>query len=250
MTEFELTVNPNNLIKKLKTIGLLANHDLSSISLTNKASDDDLIDISQRIWSDFPATNITFTYSIKQHYGGGKTQAIENFLSFQKHLLNQSNPNYQLLLVSGSQKRSLDTLSLLPFVTIFTAVAYNPFLSGTDLDTENHRLKQKLSCKTVQRVYIQIGVSEQITEQAIQDIRAIRPDVAVSVCVMYPNQRLLQNWSFRPWHGVFLTQHYIKNIDFAKQYAQKIIQKCKHQWQVDSLISWFEGDEELRKWLQ
>ena len=250
MTEFELTINPNNLTKKLNTLRLLGNHGLSSISLTNKANDDDLISISGNIWAKLPTTHITFTYSIKQHYGGGKAQAIQQFQTFQKLLLGQPHSDYQILLVSGSQKRSLDTLSLLPSVTTSVAVAYNPFLSGADLDTENHRLKQKLSFEIVQRVYIQIGVDEQIIEKSINYIRNLRPDIAISICVMYPNQRLLQNWSFRPWHGVFLSKQYLENLSFAQMYAQKIIQKCLQEWQVDTLISWFEDDEKLRKWLQ
>jgi hypothetical protein len=155
--------------------------------------------------------------------------------------------------VSGSRKRMLDSLTVLDEIPSDTScscsVAYNPFLEENQMKLENQRLQAKLKHSCVNRVYIQIGIKPETITRAISYIRSYNQEVAISVCILYPSLRLLQNWQLRPWGGVFLDKKYLENLAFAQDYTRELLYKCNTEWGVDILLTWFETNDKLSNFL-
>jgi hypothetical protein len=82
MTEFELTIDNNNFDTKIETVRLLAKYNYTRISLTNKHPNNDLINISKRLWSHFPDLHISLTYSVIVNYDQTKKRTITAFHHF------------------------------------------------------------------------------------------------------------------------------------------------------------------------
>lgn len=167
------------------------------------------------------------TFSIGNHYNGGNLELIIAELNKYLEALQSQTNLQELLIVSGSEQRKIDTLDILTYLekqtnlqekNLCISVAYN--CNSQDQKLENTRLVAKLSHSMVQKVYIQITDDLPKIITGIEFIRSLNPEIIVSVCVFEPTPSTLSKFKFRPWKGVVLSQKFLLNSDNARQINQ------------------------------
>ena len=205
-----LELNIKNQKDVEKYLKILKSGQYSGASITSKKGNMDL----GLVLACLKNIKITPTFSSSTNYKHNSDQTYDIFLNFIQ-ILKQNNIN-QLLLVSGNPKMKLDTLEVLrqfkdPSIKI--AVAYNPY--STSLEIENQRLTSKLQNSNVNQVWLQLGQDFEKLKAAVQFIRNINPNIKITNSVLAPTQNLLKALQFRPWSGVFYSDKFYSDIDFA-----------------------------------
>jgi hypothetical protein len=194
---------------------------------TNKLPEDCAIHLTDKIDNASPFTivpmlpknSVTITFALRNHYHMGKLEAITNELDIYLEGIKQNSNITELLIVSGSNRGVIDTLSMLEYLKsidnkINIGVGYNCNIENQE--EENQRLKEKLSHKFVKSVYIQITDNLDKLEAGIKYIRSIRKGVKIAVCMIKPSNSLLNSMKLRPWKGVKLSPQFLNNIDRAQ----------------------------------
>lgn len=243
--EFEITIKNQQDLEK--AVLLIIQNKISRISLTNKQDSMPHPPLVLELKKRCPNLQINSTYSIKYNYSGSSLQAKTNFEQFYQQSLQAGTD--QILVVSGSIKKQTETLAMLEFIKqknlvgIDFWVAYNPFLitkSSLDQEIEDQRLAQKLSYGFVKGVYLQIGTNLEMLETGIKKVLEIGAGKEnlpqIRVCMLQPTAGFLQNWSFRPWAGVFLNTDYLSGQSNAQNKNQEI-KKLIVARQINELIT-------------
>ena len=103
------------------------------------------------ISKNFNEFNVTYHYSLYHQYSKNVEKSYQDFLEFLKN--SYSNKNYEILLVSGSnKKKNFDTVNVLSNIEkeknlkVKFGVAYNPYLQKYYNDfSERERFEKKIS---------------------------------------------------------------------------------------------------------
>ena len=101
------------------------------------------------ISKNFQEFNVTYHYSLYHQYTKNKEKSYQDFLDFVKS--SQTNKNYEILLVSGSnKKKNFDSVDVLAFLKkeknlkVKLGIAYNPYLKKYyNISTERERFEKK-----------------------------------------------------------------------------------------------------------
>jgi hypothetical protein len=203
------------------------------VGLTDKKDILDRFEIVKRITR--KKLKMTLNYAICNHYNKNDKILLENFLDFYKNCLKFEFIK-EILIISGSSQRKKGTNFLLSelansnFKTetkLSLAVAYNPFLNDLDLEIEQQKLDKKLSTKLVQTVYFQLGDNTQKLIKGIKFLRQNYKNQKIIISILKPNEQKLASLRFRPWKGVFYSQKFLNNFEFAKQKTAELEQIAK-----------------------
>jgi hypothetical protein len=232
--------------------------------LTNKTKGNNLEiwnELKKLLGEKYSDINWTLNYSIGNNYnnGIGVIDKFENFLEevfSTKTFLHQKNNIPQVLLISGSAVRKIDSVnvwegvkrkvaeewSLTPSArnySLFTtttpkfSVAFNPFLSVQDLILEKERLSKKIATGLVDTIYLQIGIDLDAMKKGVEFVRTLEKEFGVSlniiISVLIPSQSLLNSWNLRPWKGVFLDKDYLGSIIEAQNISLEILSYCESE---------------------
>ena len=95
--------------------------------------------------------NVTYHYSLYHQYSKNKEKSYQDFLGFLKK--SYSNKNYEVLLVSGSnKKKNFDTINVLnnikkeKILKVKLGIAHNPYLKKYyKVSSERERFERKIS---------------------------------------------------------------------------------------------------------
>lgn len=232
---------------------------ISSISLTNKKNTVSNLLAIVALHQYLPFLEIIPHYSITMNYHGSAPSAAHNVKYFIEQVDTLDVKN--VLLVSGSQPKHLDSLGALDYLSselyhsdevlvkpkTRISVAYNPYLSGEALIKENKRLAKKLEYDFVDQVYIQIGTDVEKLTKGIETINELQTQkVKIYGCLLEPSLAFLNSFKYRPWHGVFLPQDYLNDINLAEKYTQEI-KNCYDQNKISYLVESFEIFKQYQK---
>jgi hypothetical protein len=209
---------------------------LSGCTITCKKNSQNLQDIIDVCFG-MGIKNIIPTFSMAIEYDKTKERTLQKLFEFEKLLL--KNNLKEALLVSGNPRKKLDTLACLQELyksktTINWAVAHNPF--APDQDEEKSRLKQKLKFDFVKSVYLQLGENLETLVKGIEGVRKIKKDIQIVGAVLYPTTRILNSLLLRPWFGIFYSNKFLTDIDYAKVTMQKY-QSLLNQQGCETLMS-------------
>jgi hypothetical protein len=197
--------------------------------------------------------DFTLTYSIVNNYNNGEgtielfekyirsIQALDNSTAPKNTQDSVQNKMSNILIVSGSQKRKIDSIKVLEKLSstkylahnesLFMAnvskskfsVAFNPYYKGEELEAEKTRLRAKVATGIIDKIYFQIGLDMQSMQSGITFVKSLRLEfgyaMEVVICILWPSRSLLNSWSFRPWGGVFLTQEYLGSVANSQNIA-------------------------------
>jgi 5,10-methylenetetrahydrofolate reductase len=163
------------------------------------------------------------TFSCSVNYDQNAIETFIKFIQFTQ-TLKQYNIN-QILLVSGNPKMKLDTLEVLKQFKdsdFKIAVAYNPY--SKNIEIENKRLMQKLSHPNVNQVWLQLGQDFEKLKVATKFIRDTKPQIQIVNSILQSTKSLLKSLQFHPWSGVYYTDEFYNDLDFALQNVQEMKQ--------------------------
>ena len=228
---YELSIYSADFSDKLIT--QLSSPTLDTISITNKKFNIPILEIIKNIQTINPNLSIIPYYSLKYNQKES-LQSTTQALILQLEAYRNLNIK-EILIISGVPKPQYNTTQVLDkLATIYKshqyakiAVAYNPFLTGLELDIENKAIQQKLQSDIVSSVYLQIGIDLNIIQKAIQYLRNIQPKLNIYLSLMNPSPTRLAQFRYRPWKGVYLPEEYLKSTSNANNINQAIANLAK-----------------------
>ncbi len=216
-----------------------------NIPCKNRLRRDFLLESIRISKEEFPSIDIIPHFSILHEFKNNRINTQDSFLEFLKAVKYLGCK--QVLLVSGSQKRStLDSVLALSMVrdnplfsnkNISIGVAFNPYLPGILFDEEIIRLKNKLQSGLVCSIWIQFGTDYKLLERRIQILTNIisatiedNPNISlinVFGSILIPSRQFLARFKYRPWKGVYCCNEFLDSIDFANKLILEILNTYK-----------------------
>jgi len=229
---YELSIYSTDFSDKLIT--QLSSPKLNTISITNKKFNTPIIEIIKNIKDINPNLEIIPYYSLKYHQ---KKSLQDTTKALIKQLETYQNLNIkEILIISGIPKPKFNTIDILNTLAKLyktnqypqIAIAYNPFLTGLELEIENQALQKKIQSGIVSSVYMQIGIDIETIKQSIQYLKQIQPQLNIYISLMNPSSTRLAQFRYRPWKGVYLPEEYVKSSNNAYNINQSITKLAKN----------------------
>jgi hypothetical protein len=223
---YELSIYSTDFNKKL--ISLLSNNSINKISITNKKYNTSIESIIQKIQTINPRLEIIPYYSLKYHQQSSLQDTALTFI--QQLKLYQDLGVKEVLLISGVPKPKYDTRQVLEILSKNyqseklpqLAVAYNPFLTGLDLEIENNTIETKIQSGIISSFYLQIGIDLTKIKESIQYLRQLQPNLNIYLSLINPTPTRLAQFQYRPWKGVYLPQEYLQSVSNAIKINESI----------------------------
>jgi hypothetical protein len=230
---YELCVKPETDFIAL--VELLKEYDITSVCLPNKPNLQPNLEVAKNLLEHYLKLQITLNFAISNYYKRGENLQFmfDNFVKAANSL-----GVTDFLVVSGSQKKPIDTLQILQSLNIQNNnfyCAYNPFFRELDLQIENQRLIKKLATGKISGVYLQIGSDLNQLVSGLEFIKSLDPEVPIFGSFLIPNSQFANGFKFRPWKGVFLDQKYLNDMRYARTQTLQI-REIYRQFDVVELV--------------
>jgi hypothetical protein len=215
---------------------LVGYNGVRGINIPHKTKEFSPIAALQALQSELPERALQASvphYSLKFAYGGSPEIALRQFQEFCEAASALPTPPREVLLVSGSGKRHLDSVKCLRSLPskppIGVGVAFNPFLpERADRERERARLRLKLGTGKVSAVWLQLGSDLNLLEDGLRFVRQVllpsHPELRVYGSVFIPSRQLLAQMRFRPWSGVFLDDDYLSSVASAEAVTRRVVE--------------------------
>ena len=224
-----------------------------NIPCKNGLKKDFLLDSIKISREEFPNIDIIPHFSILHEFNRNRINTQASFYNF-VHVIKNLGCK-ELLLVSGSQKRSsLDSVSALDMLKsnilfsnndIFIGVAFNPYLQGFMFEQEIQRLEKKLESGLVRSIWFQFGSDYKLLKSRMQTIKNIiskfkyedskRSQIKFFGSVLIPSKQFLARFKFRPWKGVYCSDEFLESVDVANEETIKLLQTYK-EYEINPVI--------------
>ena len=195
---------------------------------------------------EFPSIDIIPHFSILHEFKRNKVNTLNSFLNFINEV--KTFGCNQVLLVSGSQKRStLDSTSTLDFLkgnTLFSnndfsiGIAFNPYLPKLLFDEEIVKLKRKLESGLVTSIWIQFGTNCSLLETRIQLLKNIlfsyklvnhkELNIKLFGSILIPSKQFLARFKYRPWKGVYCSKEFLESVDLANILVHNLLKTYRN----------------------
>ena len=202
---------------------------------------------------EFPDIDIVPHFSILHEFKRNKFNTHDSFINFLNVVKNLGCK--QVLLVSGSQKRStLDSVLSLSMLRdsplffnqdILIGVAFNPYLPGFLFEEEILRLEKKLQSGLVRSIWIQFGTDYELLKTRIEILvtmisKNIKNNSNISYIrifgsILIPSRQFIARFKYRPWKGVYCSSEFLESVDFANEIVKKLLYTYK-QYEICPLI--------------
>ena len=179
----------------------------------------------------YPEFNVTYHYSLYHQYSQNKEKSYQYFLDFLKNSF--SNRNYEILLVSGSnKKKNFDVINVLSKIKeeknleIKLGIAYNPYLKKYYEDTsERDRLDRKLSSGLVNSIWFQYGTDIEVLQNEITYLKKVGKNKKIDLfgSLLIPSKQFIARFKFRPWKGVYISERFIFSLDNFYDFTRDLV---------------------------
>ena len=158
--------------------------------------------------------NVTYHYSLYHQYSQNKEKSYQDLLAFLKN--SYSNRNYEILLVSGSnKKKNFDVVNVLSKIKeeknlkVKLGIAYNPYLKKYYEDTlERDNLNRKLSSGLINSIWFQYGTDIKVLQNEVTYIKKVAKHKKIDLfgSLFIPSKQFIARFKFRPWKGVHISE--------------------------------------------
>ena len=249
----EISFNSSNQLRSILSFCQMHNLYKINIPCKNNLKKDFLLESIKISKEEFPNIDIIPHFSILHEFKRNSinTQdSLINFLRSVKYL-----GCNQVLLVSGSQKRStLESVSALSILKDnplffnldpFIGVAFNPYLPDFIFDEEILRLERKLQSGLVSSIWFQFGTDYKLLTSRIEILLQIIAsniknnskvsNIKLFGSILIPSRQFLARFKYRPWKGVYCSTEFLESEDFANKLVQKIL-KIYKQYNICPII--------------
>ncbi len=165
--------------------------------------------------------NVTYHYSLYHQYSQNKENSYQNLLDFLKN--SYSNRNYEILLVSGSnKKKNFDAIDVLNKIKeeknlkVKLGIAYNPYLKKYFKDNlERERLDRKLSSELINSVWFQYGTDIKVLQNEVTSLEKLVKSKKLNLygSLLIPSKQFIARFKYRPWKGVHISENFLCSLD-------------------------------------
>ncbi len=175
--------------------------------------------------------NITYHYSLFHQYFQNKEKSYQLFLDF----LNNSflNSNYEILLVSGSnKKKNFDVIDVLNKIReeenlkVKLGIAYNPYLKKYyNESSERERFDSKLSSGLINSIWFQYGTDIQALHNEVNYLKNIKKHEKLNLfgSLLIPSKQFVARFKFRPWKGVYISEKCLYSLDYFYKFTRELV---------------------------
>ena len=163
----------------------------------------------------------TYHYSLYHQYSKNIDKSYEDFLDFIKN--SHSNRNYEILLVSGSnKKKNFDSIDALGFLKkeknlkVKLGIAYNPYLKKYyNISSERERFERKISTGLINSIWFQYGTDIKVLKYELTYLKKITKDERLNLfgSLFIPSKQFIAQFKFRPWKEVYISEKCLFALD-------------------------------------
>ena len=179
----------------------------------------------------FKEFNVTYHYSLYHQYYKNKEKSYYDFLDFLKN--SHSNRNYEILLVSGSNKKKnfdvinvLDDIKKEKYLKVKFGIAYNPYLKKYyDISTERERFESKISSGFVNSIWFQYGTDIEVIQNEVSYLQKVIKSEKLSLfgSLLIPSKQFIARFKFRPWKGVHISENFLNSLDDFYDFTRDLV---------------------------
>jgi len=205
------------------------------------------------ISKNFHEFNVTYHYSLYHQYSKNKHESYEDFLDFVKS--SQSNKNYEILLVSGSnKKKNFDTNCVLNNIKkeknlkVKLGIAYNPYLKKYyNVSSERERFEKKISTGLINSIWFQYGTDIKVLQNEFTYLKKIAKDQKLNLfgSLFIPSKQFIARFKFRPWKEVYISEKFLFALDNFFDFTSDLVSFYKNNNITPVIESDFSTSEKL-----
>ena len=183
------------------------------------------------ISKNFQEFNVTYHYSLYHQYSKNKDKSYKDFLDFLKN--SYSNKNYDILLVSGSnKKKNFDTINVLSNIKkeknlkVKLGIAYNPYLKKYyGMSSEKERFEMKISSGLINSIWFQYGTDIKVLHNEVNDLKKAAKYEKLNLfgSLLIPSKQFIARFKFRPWKGVYISEEYLYSLEDFYDFTRDLI---------------------------
>ena len=252
-TRFELSFkNITQLENKLNFCKLnnIKNINIPCKGLIKKDLFNDTINYISKNFNEF---NVTYHYSLYHQYSKNKVKSYEDFLDFIKN--SYSNRNYEILLVSGSnKKKNFDSIDALGFLKkeknlkVKLGIAYNAYLKKYyNISSERERFQRKISTGLINSIWFQYGTDIKVLKYELTYLKKITKDERLNLfgSLFIPSKQFITRFKFRPWKEVYISEKCLYSLDNFFDFTSELVSFYKNNNITPVIESDFSSSEKL-----
>ena len=179
--------------------------------------------------------NLTYHYSLYHQYSQNKEKSYQDLLDFLKN--SSSNRNYEILLVSGSnKKKNFDVINVLNKIKeeknlkVKLGIAYNPYLKKYyKNNSERERFERKLSSGLINSIWFQYGTDIEVLQNEINFLKKVskKENLNLFGSLLIPSKQFIARFKFRPWKGVFISEKFLYSLDDFHDFTRNLVRFYK-----------------------
>ena len=160
------------------------------------------------ISKNFQEFDVTFHYSLYHQFSKNREKSYNNLLDFLKN--SHANKNYEILLVSGSNKKKSLKVKL--------GIAYNPYLKKYyNVPSERERFERKISSGLINSIWFQYGTDIKVLQNELNHLKNAAKNQKLNLfgSLLIPSKQFIARFKFRPWKGVHISEKFLYSlVDF------------------------------------
>ncbi len=183
------------------------------------------------ISKNFKELNVTYHYSLYHQYSKNKEKSYQDFLDF---LINSySNRNYEILLVSGSnKKKNFDSINVLNKIKqeknlkVKLGVAYNPYLEKYyKVFSERERFERKISSGFINSIWFQYGTDIKAIHNQVNYLKNQEKYEKLNLfgSLLIPSKQFIARFKFRPWKGVYISEKCLYSLEYFNDFTKDLV---------------------------
>ena len=205
------------------------------------------------ISKNFHEFNVTYHYSLYHQYSKNKNKSYQDFLDFVKS--SQNNKNYEILLVSGSNKKknfdSIDALACLQEeknLNVKLGIAYNPYLKKYyKISSERERFERKISTGLISSIWFQYGTDIKVLHNELNYLKDIAKQEKLNLygSLFIPSKQFIARFKFRPWKEVYISEKCLYNLENFFDFSNDLVSFYKKNNITPVIESDFSSSEKL-----
>jgi len=205
------------------------------------------------ISQNFKEFNVTYHYSLFHQYTKNREKSYQVFLDFLKN--SYSNSNYQILLVSGSnKKKNFDTVNVLSRLKkdinlkVKLGIAYNPYLQKYwGVSSERERFNLKISSGMINSIWFQYGTDINLLQNEINYLKEAVKHEKINLfgSLFIPSKQFIARFKFRPWKEVYISDNFLYSLDDFYSFTRDLVSFYKNNNITPVIESDFSSIEKL-----
>ena len=188
------------------------------------------------ISKNYQELNVTYHYSLFHQYHQSKEKSYRDLIDFLNN--SYSNKNYEILLVSGSnKKKNFDTVNILNKIKeeknlkVKLGIAYNPYLKKYyNISSERERFERKISTGLINSIWFQYGTDIKVLQNELTYLKKIAKDEKLNLfgSLFIPSKQFIARFKFRPWKGVYISEKFLSSLDDFCDFTRDLVHFYKN----------------------